>query len=232
MLEYWQHLHWPGILADWIHEGSLVFDVGANIGKMTYAYLGLGARVIAVEPQAVCVEELQHRFRENERVEIVHAACGSKVGQGIITTYGHGSTISTMVPDYYWGSGGPWQGTPRDGREAVTVTTLDALIEQYGMPAWVKVDVEGYELEVLQGLSRFVPLSFEFHPYWAQRAVECMQRLLEIDAEVEFNHTEGEQLQYVNGWTDCNALAREVERLNAQHGRTYFGNIYARRKVR
>ena len=45
----------------------------------------------------------------------------------------------------------------------VPVTTLDALIERHGVPSFVKVDAEGFEEEVLQGLSRSIKaLSFEF----------------------------------------------------------------------
>jgi FkbM family methyltransferase len=223
----------PGLLTEFIREGSLVFDIGANIGRMTYQYLARGAsRVVAVEPQSVCVnEELVPRFGNDERVTIVHKACGAEEGEATITTYGHGSTISTFVPDYYWGSGGPWANTPHDGSETVQMTTLDALIEIYGVPDFIKVDVEGYEYEVLQGLHQLVPLSFEFHPWFGPRAKQCMGRVLEIEPDAEFNHTAGEALTYASPeWLDSEQMGAAIDALLAQHGKDYFGNIYCRKR--
>lgn len=221
----------PGLLADLIGQNSLVFDIGANIGRMTYQYLALGALVVAVEPQSVCVkEELVPRFGDDDRVIIVHKACGAEEGEATITTYGHGSTISTCVPNYYWQIGGPWQNTPHDGRETVEMTTLDALIETYGVPDFIKIDVEGYERQVLAGLSQFVPLSFEFHPFFADAALACMSRLREIEPDVQFNHTLGENLTYASPiWLGIDAMDTEIRRLFAEHGTDYFGNIYARK---
>jgi FkbM family methyltransferase len=221
----------PGLLADLIRPGSLVFDIGANIGRMTYQYLALGARVVAVEPQSVCVdEELRPRFGNDERVTIVQAACGSEPGEATMAIYGHGSTISTLVPEHYWRSGGPWAGTPRDGSETVTMTTLDALIEEHGVPDFIKVDVEGYEHEVLQGLSQFVPLSFEFHPVFALNASLCMARILELEPGAEFNHTVGEALTYASPtWLDKDEMRSAISDLFAVHGTDYFGNVYCRK---
>jgi len=219
-----------GILNEYIHEGSLVFDIGANIGRMTAQYLALGARVVAVEPQTVCVEEeMRPKFGNDERVTIVHAACGAEVGSVTITIYGHGSIISTIVPDHYWQAGGPWENTPHDSSETVQMTTLDALIAEYGLPDFIKIDVEGYEHQVLQGLSQFAPLSFEFHPIFVAQARLCMERILEIEPEAEFNHTVGETLGYASAWGSAEAMGVRLETLYAQHGRVYFGNIYARK---
>lgn len=219
----------PGILTEFIREGSLVFDIGANIGRMTYQYLALGAQVVAVEPQSVCVdEELFPRFGDDERVTIVHGACGAERGEATMALYGHGSTISTLVPDHYWGSDGPWKGTPRDGSEVVTVTTLDALIEEHGVPDFIKVDVEGYEHEVLQGLSQFVPLSFEFHPVFAAQAKLCMARILKLEPCAWFSYTVGEALVYATPWGSMEEISYEIDRLYEQHGRNFFGNVYAK----
>jgi len=52
----------PGILSEIIRADDLVFDVGANIGKMTYAYTWAGARIVAIEPQPYCIAELAKYF--------------------------------------------------------------------------------------------------------------------------------------------------------------------------
>ena len=57
-------------------------------------------------------------------------------------------------------------------------TTLDALIGRYGLPALLKIDVEGFEAHVLAGLSRRVPvISFEFTTIQRDVAEACLARL-------------------------------------------------------
>ena len=62
-------------------------------------------------------------------------------------------------------SGGEWA-----DHAVVPVTTLDALIDRYGLPAFCKIDVEGFEEAVVRGLSRPIPsVSFEFTPETSTR---------------------------------------------------------------
>ena len=69
----------------------------------------------------------------------------------------------------------------------VKVITLDALITQYGRPAFCKIDVEGAELDVLQGLSQALPaLSFEYIPIMIQTALGCIDRLEQL-GHYEYN---------------------------------------------
>lgn len=69
----------------------------------------------------------------------------------------------------------------------VGLTTLDALVDQYGMPAFCKIDVEGFEPEVLKGLSKPVRmLSFEYTPENSGHARACIDRLSAIGT-YEFN---------------------------------------------
>ena len=63
----------------------------------------------------------------------------------------------------------------------VPCTTLDALVAQYGAPAFAKIDVEGFEDTVLDGLSRPLPkLSFEFTTIQRDVAQRCLDRLASL----------------------------------------------------
>jgi FkbM family methyltransferase len=225
---FWSNRHFPGILSEFIGDGDLVFDVGANIGKMTWMYRQLGARVIAVEPQQVCVEKLAAAFVDDDQIEIVRAACAERNGTATLSCYG-GTTISTLVPEHYWQAGGPWSGTPEDSQEIVPLVMLDKLIEMYGIPAFIKLDVEGYEYQALCGLSRFIPLQFEFHPFFRTQALKCLARILELEPDAQFCNTKGERLIPEGDWCGYDEMKGRIDALLDRYGRDYFGNIYARK---
>src|ERR1044071_8810959 len=63
---------------EFIREGSLVFDVGANLGNYSALFLEKKAKVIAVEPQSYCVDFLKLRFRNNPSVKIIRCGLGAK----------------------------------------------------------------------------------------------------------------------------------------------------------
>lgn len=79
------------------------------------------------------------------------------------------------------------------GREAVETTTLDQLISAYGMPFFIKIDVEGHEPHVLAGLHHVVPyLSFEVNlPQFMPEGQQCVNMLNELDTCGEFNYVAG-----------------------------------------
>ena len=137
-----------------VSPGSLCFDVGANIGDKTEVLLRLGAQVVAFEPQLNCLHELKVRCERLGRLTTIGAALGSK--SAIATMHvqeGHGN--SSLLED--WGTGAV-------ACSDVPVITLDAALVRYGIPDYCKIDVEGWELEVLLGLSHPIPLiSFEYH---------------------------------------------------------------------
>lgn len=68
--------------SQFIRKGDLCFDVGANTGKFTSVFLELGAKVVCVEPQEVCLRELHQSLGDNRNVIIVGEALGQFEGEG------------------------------------------------------------------------------------------------------------------------------------------------------
>lgn len=215
-----------GLLA-LLRPDALVFDVGANVGTWTEVLRSFGCRVVAVEPQAACVARLASRYARDAGVTVVVAAVAETAGELELFLAGssqHASAsrrwIDEMVtrggfaPDY-------WQ-------ETVTVParTLDDLIEEFGEPDYLKLDVEGSELPALLGLSQPLPLlSFETHGEALEAARACVARLLEL-APYDFNLAPGTFPELdPHGWRS----GEEVQRaLAAQpHG---WNNVFARRR--
>jgi FkbM family methyltransferase len=160
-----------------IKPGDLCFDIGANLGQKTDVLLAAGARVISVEPNSNCEADLNFQFKNNKSVTIVKTAVGSH--EGMIKIYAQGSgAAASVIPD--WNKklfGDNYVTTATD----VPMTTLDRLIQQFGRPAYIKIDIEGYEEEALKGLSTRVPIvSFEFfhdRPAAASKCLELLSRL-------------------------------------------------------
>jgi hypothetical protein len=114
-----------------------------------------------------------------------------------------------------------WEEGPR-----VAVTTLDALIRAHGTPRFIKVDVEGYESEVLQGLSVCVPyLSFEFTPECRDLAFECVDYLTALGMD-RFNYSTGETLSWASdAWMSAMRVKDTLEAFGQSN--VEFGDVYA-----
>jgi FkbM family methyltransferase len=160
--------------AQFVKAGDLCFDIGANVGQTTEALLDCGARVIAVEPNPLCMPVLRWQFGSNQNVTLVPKAMGAKPGSIVLHFHGTASTAS-VLPDWPFGN---------EDSQTVEMTTLDALIAEFGCPKLCKVDVEGYEVEVFSGLTRPIPIiDFEVHPdvlRWAREVLKHLSTVGEI----------------------------------------------------
>ncbi len=220
--------------SQYVNEGDLCFDIGANIGNRIGVFLKLGATVVAVEPQNSCMRKLLKKYGNNNKVFLVHKALGSREGKGnLILSNSH--TVSSMSEE--------WIDCVRDSdmfftstsafqwHENVTVpvTTLDKLIRKYGSPAVCKIDVEGFEYQVIKGLSQPAEMiSFEFTPTpkLINQSIESIKHLSAI-GNVQFNYSFGESMilalpEWVDDGKICNIL------LSIPYKTAFSGDIYAR----
>jgi FkbM family methyltransferase len=179
--------------------GDLVFDVGANVGDKTDVFLRLGARVIAIEPDEHNQDILRYKFvnyrLSPKPVIILGQALGDKVGTETMWLDGPGSALNTLSRK--WAD--TLKSKARTARtldicnfegKTVPITTLQQLEAQYGNPFFIKVDVEGYELQVLRGLRSPVPyVSFEVNlPEFREEGRQCLQILENLSSRGEFNY--------------------------------------------
>ena len=214
--------------SQFIRPGETCFDIGANRGNRTKVFKMLGARVIAVEPQRRCTALLHRAFSDEPSVTIIESACADYQGRAELRIAGYDG-LSSLSEDWI----STVKATGRFGdmrwREVadVAVTTLDSLVCTYGDPAFIKIDVEGSELNVLRGLSKPVRgLSFEFTPEFMGAALECIRYLTTLGLR-EFNFSAGESMQLTYpAWMNADQI---MGRLPEYRGSTtLFGDVYAR----
>jgi FkbM family methyltransferase len=206
-----------------IGNNKLIFDVGANIGIKTELFYKLGNRVIAIEPQSDCYRALSEKFKNNPEVKTINTGVADKTGEATLN-------VSTK----YWGFCSlkkDWQkGTKYDNfdkKEIIQLTTLENLISEYGLPDFCKIDVEGFEIEVLNGLkSKITCLNFEFHGDTFDQAVKCLDRLNELDYKM-FNYVEGEGNFKIKNWVLKTELIKIIEQ-NIKTNKQIWGDIYAK----
>lgn len=211
----------------WAAPGDLCFDIGAHVGNRLQAWRRLGARVVAVEPQPLLMDWLRRRYGADPNVMLVEQAIGAEPGQGALLISRRTPTVTTLSAG--WADAvqrsASFQNVHWEVGQPVTVTTLDALIARFGPPAFCKIDIEGYELEALRGLSRPLrALSFEYIPATVEIALGCLDRLAGL-GDYRFNATAGESLRLrCERWLHGDDMTAWLQQLRPEDR---SGDIYA-----
>jgi FkbM family methyltransferase len=215
------------LYAGFLQRGDLVFDIGAHVGDRVASFRRLGARVVAVEPQPALVKVLKLFYGRRADVAIEAVAVGRSVGTTRLMINADNPTVSTASPEFVTAARGApgWERQRWTRSVAVPVTTLDALVGKHGAPAFIKIDVEGFEKEALQGLSRAVKaLSFEFTIIQRDVALACIKRCIVL-GYTRFNAALGESQTFVKAeWVDSDEIARWLAGLPQAAN---SGDIYA-----
>lgn len=210
-----------------IGRGDLVFDIGAHVGDRVASFRRLGARVVAVEPQPAMVKVLKLFYGREADVAIEAAAVGRSTGTISLMINADNPTVSTASRAFVNAARGAsgWEAQRWSRSIQVPVTTLDSLIDKYGTPAFIKIDVEGFEEEALQGLAHAVKaLSFEFTTIQRDVALACIERCIAL-GYARFNAALGESQTFVNAdWVGGDEIARW---LNGLPHAANSGDIYA-----
>jgi FkbM family methyltransferase len=216
------------LYGQFVGPGDLVFDIGAHAGNRVRGFASLGCRVVALEPQPDFAGLLRALFGRSQRIEVVEAAVAGEPGRGWLSLSERTPTVTTLAAAWRdaRASDPDFTRVRWNRRIEVETTTLDCLIERFGVPAFVKIDVEGSEPAVLAGLGRPVPaLSFEYLPRALQEVQGCLTRLTAL-GEYHFNWSIGESNQLASDrWLDASEVLAVLRTPAAQRRP---GDVYAR----
>ena len=193
-----------------INENHLCFDIGANIGKKSKLFLSTGAKVIAFEPQQECVKNLSILKTKYKKFSFHVVAIDSCEGNKLLNTSNY-SEIATFSDDFkniYKNKNVIWL-----DQKMVPTVSLNRIIELYGLPYFCKIDVEGYEFEILSSLNFNIPLiEFEVVAGFKKKAIDTINFL--DNKNTSYNYTLNEQpyFQFKN-WTNLKDIINVIKQL-------------------
>ncbi|MCG9793885.1 FkbM family methyltransferase [Flavobacterium algicola] len=216
--------------SQFLQPNSVFYDIGANFGNRIEAIIDTDITIIAVEPQVECIKFLRKKF--GNKIILLQNGLGSKKEIMKMHIAPNANILSSFSTEWI-------NSTKKSGRfdnikwsetRDVEMITLDYLIEVYGKPDFVKIDVEGFELEVLKGLSQPVNMmSIEYTvPENVQALLDCLYYLNELyNSKIEFNYCITENMKFaLPNWINYSSILDLIRNENFLN--TQFGDIYVR----
>jgi FkbM family methyltransferase len=176
------------ILEEETKEGEVILEAGANIGYYTILQskkIGPRGKIYAVEPEKDNFSYLKKNVKLNnlKNVTLFKQAIGDKNGKLALYTYDEGNLNSPIM----------WKGDYK-GKEIVKEQTIDKFLEGKRTPNWIRMDVEGYEYNILRGAKKTLQnknlrrmfIEFHFGMVEKKRMVELLELLFESGFDIEY----------------------------------------------
>ena len=212
-----------------INPNDLVFDVGANVGSRVKLFLNIGAKVIAFEPQKELCNHMHGYLKRHSKFFLENIALGASVGSAELKI-SDAHVLSSMSNRWI-------NATKESGRFAqhtwdksvtVEVSTLEEQIKKFGKPTFIKIDVEGFELEVLEGLKTPAKdISIEFCAEDLDNSLNCLNYISRLGNYI-FNYSDGETLSFADKkWIDINDIKSNLKSACSDNPKLW-GDIYAK----
>lgn len=154
---------------------NLVFDIGANVGQTIEFFLSHAKKIVAFEPNPGLYNELRYKF-DRKNVVLDQRGISNSVGNKVFNI-SNLHTLSTFSSD--WIKNSRFSDTfDWDLELEVETTTLNNVLDEYGIPDYIKIDIEGHEFDVLTSFDRLLEttiIAFE----WVEEENEKLIKIIE-----------------------------------------------------
>lgn len=155
----------------------MLFDIGANVGKWTLANLDQTDRIVAVEASPFTFQTLVQSCTDPKVTLLNYAVCAN-AGEDITFYHAIYDTLSTLNKCWLTDETSRFYNTPFQEIRCKTIS-LDQLIERYGVPDLLKIDVEGGEALCLASLSQKAKtICFEWAAETSEITRQCLEHLV------------------------------------------------------
>ncbi|MFD0989551.1 FkbM family methyltransferase [Mariniflexile jejuense] len=209
---------------------SVFFDIGANYGNRIEPLINENIKIIAVEPQEECVRFLKKKY--GNKITILQNGVGEKIETKLLYISTNANILSSFSKDWINSTkeSGRFKNIIWNETREIEMVTLDYLISKFGSPSFIKIDVEGFELEVLKGLTQSVKsLSLEYTvPERKDALLDCLCYLNTLyNSNIMFNYCKTEFTEFsLSHWVNYNDMIEEVN--STAFLNTKFGDVYVK----
>lgn len=201
--------------SSFLHSGSgVIFDIGANKGNKVKAFLKMGYKVIAVEPESSAAETMRFRYGNNKNVTIITKAVSDKEDDSkLLRIHDARSGFNTFSDKWIASLGNKdrHNGKSYEFKRSCVVhtTTVESLINAYGVPHFIKIDVEGHEINVIKGIKQLPDyLSFELNlPEFINEGKEIINFLSNLNSNIKYQYSFNDKLEAGN-WLSKNEMLK------------------------
>ena len=211
-------------VSKFLNTNDLFFDVGAHLGEKSKELIKNNINVVMIEPQPECLKQLKKLYSENKFVTIVPMGLGKSQQKMEMSINSKQPVISTFAE--HWKTG-RFSDSKWDKKITVNITTLDELIKKFGNPKYIKIDVEGFEHEVILGLTKKSGIiSFEFTSEFIKDAFKSVDYLISL-GYLDFNYSLGERRKFFTQWTTANSIKEDIKN-NIKKDNLLWGDLYCK----
>ncbi len=226
--QVWRRGRLEAFYRQFLPPHALAFDIGSHVGNRTRAWRHLGARVVAVEPQPDFFRFLSLLFGRDTKVTLENCGIAARNGKGTLWISSATPTVSSCTGEWVDDAreAKKFEGIRWDQKQEVELRTLQDLVDQYGVPDFCKIDIEGGEEEALLGLQTpIVALSFECVAAMRERAQRCIE-VLDALGSYEYRYSKLETMRWSSErWLDSSEMRNFLGTLSRS---APAGDVYAR----